>query len=217
LFSHPPPASGDSLLTLDPQLPLVIGTRNRKKGAELAELLAPCGFLVVTLDEVPNAIEVVESGDTFAANAALKSTEQAKHLGRWVLADDSGLEVDALGGAPGVYSARFAGPNATDEENNRQLLKQLGDTPLEKRTAHYVCHVTLADPEGTVRAESDAMCHGRIRFEPAGTNGFGYDPLFELIEYHRTFGELGPRVKRALSHRSRAMRAILAKLLALKH
>jgi XTP/dITP diphosphohydrolase len=191
---------------------LVIGTHNRKKGVELAEMLAPWGIAVVTLDDVPDAIEVPEHGETFAANAALKATEQARHLGRWVLADDSGLEVDALGGAPGVYSARFAGPNATDEDNNRLLLQRLGDTPLEKRTARYVCHVTLADPTGAIRAESGDECRGRIRFAPAGTHGFGYDPLFEVVEYHRTFGELGPAVKRAISHRSRAMRAILPEI-----
>src|SRR5215470_18521797 len=101
---------------------LVIGTHNRKKGAELAEMLAPWRVTVVTLADLPESIEVVEDGDSFAANAALKATQQAKHLGRWVLADDSGLEVDALGGAPGIYSARFAGPDATDEDNNRRLL-----------------------------------------------------------------------------------------------
>jgi XTP/dITP diphosphohydrolase len=194
---------------------LVIGTRNRKKGEELAQMLAPWGFRVVTLVDLPGSIDVVEDGDSFAANAALKATQQARHLGRWVLADDSGLEVDALSGAPGIYSARFAGPNATDEQNNGQLLAQLADLPLEKRSAHYVCHVTVADPAGTIRAESHGLCHGRIRFEPVGCNGFGYDPLFEVVEYRRTFGELGPRVKQALSHRSRALRGILPKLRAL--
>lgn len=190
----------------------VLGTRNRKKGEELAELLAPWGLSVVTLDELPDAIDVAEVGDTFAANATLKATRQSAHLRRWVLADDSGLAVDALGGAPGVYSARFAGPDASDDDNNRLLLQRLNNTPLEKRSAHYVCHVALADPQGAVRAESHAECHGRIRFKPAGTNGFGYDPLFEVIEYHRTFGELGPHVKRAISHRARAMREIVPKL-----
>jgi len=195
------------------QFPLVIGTHNRKKGAELAELLTPRGFRVLTLDDFPNALEVLEVGETFAANAALKASQQALHLGQWVLADDSGLAVDAVGGAPGVYSARFAGPNATDEDNNRRLLADLGSMPAEKRTAHYVCHVAVADPTGAIRAESHDVCHGRIRFEPVGTNGFGYDPLFEVIEYHSTFGELGPHVKRALSHRSRALRAIVPMLL----
>jgi XTP/dITP diphosphohydrolase len=220
-------------LALDSRHPLVIGTHNCKKGEELAELLAPMGFSVVTLDGVSNAIEVVEDGDSFAANAVLKAVQQAKHLGRWVLADDSGLMVDALGGAPGVFSARYAtwGSFAAtadsefrrnsaawsiDEANNRRLLAELGDTPLEKRSAHYVCHVAVADPNGAIRAESEDVCRGRIRFEPAGTNGFGYDPLFEIVEYHRTFGELGPHVKQALSHRSRALRAIVPKLLAIR-
>ncbi len=193
---------------------LVIGTHNRKKGIELAELLAPRRFSVATLDDLPNAIEVVEDGDSFAANARLKASQQAIHLGRWVLADDSGLAVDALDGAPGLYSARFAGPNATDDANNRCLLEKLRDTPLEKRSAHYVCHVTVADPTGAIRAESNDICRGRIRFEPTGANGFGYDPLFEVVEYHCTFGELGPRVKQALSHRSRALRAIVPQLVA---
>jgi XTP/dITP diphosphohydrolase len=192
----------------------VIGTRNLKKGAELLELLAPYGFAVVTLGDMRDAIEVVEDGDSFAANAGLKASRQAQHLGRWVLADDSGLEVDALDGAPGVFSARFAGANATDEQNNDLLLRKLGEMSLEKRTARYVCHVSVADPTGAIRAESHDECHGRIRFEPAGSNGFGYDPLFEVVEYHRTFGELGPHVKRAISHRSRALRAILPRLLA---
>ena len=199
-------------MTLDPRPTLVIGTHNRKKGVELADLLAPWGFHVLTLDDFPNALEVAEDGESFAANAALKATQQARHLGHWVLADDSGLAVDAFGGAPGMFSARFAGPNASDEDNNRRLLADLGNTPLEKRTAHYVCHVTVADPTGAIRAESHDVCHGRIRFQPAGTNGFGYDPLFEVIEYHHTFGELGPHAKRALSHRSRSLRSILPKL-----
>jgi XTP/dITP diphosphohydrolase len=195
--------------------PLVIGTHNRKKGAELVELLAPLGFQIRTLVDFPNALIVVEDGDTFAANAALKATQQARHLNEWVLADDSGLVVDALGGAPGVYSARFAGPNATDDDNNRRLLADLGKTPLEKRIAHYVCHVTVADPTGAVRAESYDVCRGRIRLTAEGENGFGYDPLFEVVEYHRTFGALGPHVKRAISHRSRALRAIVPRLLAI--
>jgi XTP/dITP diphosphohydrolase len=194
---------------------LVIGTHNRKKGSELAELLAPWAFRVTTLDDFPDSIEVVEDGDTFAANAILKAAQQAKHLMRWVLADDSGLEVDALDGAPGVYSARYAGPRATDDDNNRQLLDALDGVPPEKRTARYICHVAVADPTGEIRAESHDICRGRIRSEPVGANGFGYDPLFEVVEYHRTFGELGPAVKRVLSHRSRALREILPRLVAL--
>ena len=194
------------------QLELVIGTHNRKKGAELAEMLAPFGLSVATLEEIPDAVEVVEDGNTFAENARLKATQQARHLRAWVLADDSGIEVDALDRAPGIYSARFAGEDATDDDNNRLLLEKLADLPAAKRGARYYCHVTLADPMGEIRAESAATCCGRIRTQPSGTNGFGYDPLFEVREYHRTFGELGPAVKRAISHRSRAMRAIVPQI-----
>ena len=195
---------------------LVLGTGNRKKGIELAELITPWGFDVITLAEIPDAIEVDETGDTFTANARLKACEQAEHLGRWVLGEDSGLAVDALDGAPGVYSARFSGEGATDEKNNALLLEKLGKLPLEKRTAHYVCHATLADPTGAIRAESEDACHGRIVFEPRGSGGFGYDPLFEVVEYHRTFGELGAVVKAALSHRARAIRRMIPDLLRLQ-
>lgn len=188
---------------------LVIGTFNRKKGVELAELAGPLGLEVRTLADYPGAPQVVEPGDTFAANAARKATEQARHLDEWVLADDSGLAVDALGGAPGVHSARYAGPGATDELNNRRLLEALGDTPLADRTAHYVCHATLADCFGRVRAEAEACCQGRIALAARGSGGFGYDPLFEIVEYRRTFGELGPAVKACLSHRARAVRKLL--------
>lgn len=191
---------------------LVLGTANRKKGLELAELVAPLGLTVRTLADFPQALSVAETGDTFAANAALKAVEQAMHLGQWVLADDSGLAVDALGGAPGVYSARYAGPNASDEDNNRHLLAELANAPLERRTAHYVCHATLADPAGAIRAEAEDYCHGRILLDYRGAGGFGYDPLFEIIEYHRTFGELSAAVKAVLSHRGRAMRRLLPTL-----
>lgn len=205
---------------LTQRLDLVLGTHNQKKGAELVELLEHHCFNVVTLAAVSSptgepAIDVVEDGTSFAENAALKAVQQAKHLGRWILADDSGIEIDALDGAPGIYSARFAGPEATNEENNCLLLTKLAGLPQEKRTARYVCHVTVADPAGVVRAESHATCSGRIRSEGSGQNGFGYDPLFEVIEYHRTFGEMGPSVKRAISHRSRALRQIVPQLLAL--
>jgi XTP/dITP diphosphohydrolase len=196
---------------------LVIGTTNVAKGRELRELLEPHGFEVRSLKDCGNPLDVVEDGDTFAANAQKKAIEQARHLQAWVLADDSGLEVDALGGRPGVYSARYAGEAASDEANNDKLLTELGDLPLERRTARYVCHVAVADPRGELRAESSDICRGRIVFEPAGANGFGYDPLFEVVEYHKTFGQLGSRVKAALSHRGRALRAVLPKLQALAH
>lgn len=194
---------------------LVLGTGNRKKARELVALLAPLGLQLPTLVDFSQALPVEETGDTFAANARLKAVEQARRLNAWVLAEDSGIAVDALGGRPGVYSARYAGPSATDSDNNTRLLEELGATPLEKRTAHYVCHLTLADPQGIVRADCEARCHGRIRFEPAGDAGFGYDPLFEVVEYHRTFAELGESVKAALSHRARGVERLLPQLRAL--
>jgi XTP/dITP diphosphohydrolase len=194
---------------------LVLGTHNRKKGLELIELLEPYGFELRCLADVPHSIEVEETGHTFSENAALKATQQAVHLGAWVLGEDSGLCVEALDGAPSVYSARFSGPEATDEKNNAKLLRELGTLPPAKRTAFYVCHATLSDPTGKVRAESEGRCYGRIRTEPVGSGGFGYDPLFEVVEYHRTFGELGNTVKAVLSHRSRALREIAPQIVAL--
>ena len=191
---------------------LVIGTRNRKKGLEMEALATPLGIEVRTLADFADAGEVEEHGTTFAANAALKACGYATRIGQWVLADDSGLAVDALGGRPGVYSARYAGPDATDEDNNRRLLEELQGVPLEKRAAHYVCHVTLSDPLGNVRAEAEDYCHGRILTEEYGTGGFGYDPMFEVIEYHKTFGTLAPAVKSCLSHRARAMRKIMGEV-----
>lgn len=184
---------------------LVLGTRNKKKLGELVGLLAPYGIELHTLGEYPNAVEVEESGTTFADNAALKASVQAKHLHQWVLGEDSGLSVDVLDGAPGVYSARFSGPEATDEKNNELLLEKLRDIPLEQRTAHYTCHAALSDPSGTIRAQVEDYCPGRIRFERTGTGGFGYDPLFEVVEYGQTFGELPGEVKAQISHRAKAM------------
>lgn len=194
---------------------LVLGTGNRKKGLELVDLLGLPGLRIETLADYPQALSVVEDADTFAGNAALKATVQARHLQRWVLGEDSGLAVDALKGAPGVYSARYSGEGATDEKNNQLLIENLRNVPLERRTAHYVCHAVLSDPSGAVRAESVDFCHGRIRFEPSGAGGFGYDPYFEIIEYHRTFAELGSAVKAMLSHRARAIRAMIPAMMKL--
>jgi XTP/dITP diphosphohydrolase len=194
---------------------VVLGTGNRKKARELVELLAGVGLEIATLADFPDAPEVDETGDSFAANARLKATAQARHLGRWVLAEDSGIVVDALGGRPGTRSARYAGPHATDDENNRLLLAELGDTPLERRTAHYVSHLVLADPQGAIQAEAEGKFHGRIAFQPAGTAGFGYDPLFEIVEAHHTCGELGDVVKSVLSHRARAVEKMIPRLMEL--
>jgi XTP/dITP diphosphohydrolase len=191
---------------------LVLGTTNRKKCEELAELLRPLCVELKTLADFPEPASVVEDGQTFAENAALKAIQQARQLGQWVLGEDSGLVVDALGGGPGVMSARFSGDGATDESNNRMLLEELGTTSIDRRTAHYVCSIAVADPEGEIRTASEARCNGRIRFERAGSAGFGYDPLFEIIEYHRTFGQLGLMVKSTISHRARAVALLIPPL-----
>jgi len=195
---------------------LVLGTHNRKKRLELEELLAPYDLPVCILDDFPRSLEVVEDGSSFADNAAKKAIQQAVHLGEWVLGEDSGLCVDELAGAPGIFSARYSGPGATDSANNEKLLKELEKIPWEKRGAYYVCHMTLSDPAGVIQAESEGICRGRIRFQASGTGGFGYDPLFEILEYHQTFGDLGTAVKSVLSHRAGAMRDFLPKLLDLR-
>jgi XTP/dITP diphosphohydrolase len=199
-----------------PQTPqLVIGTANRKKGVELEELFANVGVKLLTLADFPPLPPVLEDGETFAANAILKASGYAKLLKNWVLADDSGLMVDALSGEPGVFSARYAGPEATDRQNNQVILEKLANTPPEDRSAQFVCHIALADPTGTIRGESEASCRGRLLFEHRGTHGFGYDPLFEILEYHRSFAELGMTAKFCLSHRSRAARRIIPRLMEL--
>lgn len=195
--------------------PFILGTRNPKKAAELRELLAGLPLEIKTLADFPDAPDVEEDGATFAENASKKAREQARALGAWVLGEDSGLVVDALDGRPGVYSARYAGPDATDGENNRKLLEALGTTPLAKRTAHYVCCAAVADPEGEIRAEAEGRAGGLIGFEPHGSQGFGYDPLFLIREYHKTFGQLGAGVKRHLSHRARALARLRPQLQAL--
>lgn len=194
---------------------LVLGTGNRKKGIELAGLFAPVGVEIRTLADFQVDFEVDETGETFAENARLKAIGYAKHLGQCVLADDSGLSVDALNDRPGVYSARYSGPDGTDESNNALVLQELGDRPLEKRLARFICHIAVAAPSGEILAESDASCRGRILFAPRGEHGFGYDPLFEIVEYHRTFAELNLHVKSVLSHRARAAQRIVPYLIQL--
>ena len=197
---------------------IVLGTNNRKKGIELAELVAPYNVEVRTLDDFEKKLNVIEDGQTFLDNARKKAVELAMFLNAWVIGEDSGLCVDALGDAPGVYSARFAAlsdnKNSTDEDNNILLLEKMTNVPLERRTAHYVSTAVLADPAGTIHVETEGVCRGRILYEHSGDGGFGYDPLFEVIEYHQTFGTLLPAVKKAISHRARAMRKLIPMMIA---
>ena len=188
---------------------LVLGTHNQKKRRELEILLAGMPINVKTLEDFPDAISVEETGNTFAENAALKATTQAKHLDAWVMGEDSGLSVKALKGEPGVYSARYAGEDGNDSANNAKLIQSLESVPKEKRQAWYTCHMTLSDPQGNVHIDVEQTCRGRIVDVPRGEAGFGYDPHFELPEYHQTFAELGDAVKSVISHRAKAMRQFL--------
>jgi len=195
--------------------PIVLASRNPKKSAEIAQLLAPHGITVQSVAEFDSVPEVVEDGETFTANAAKKASETARHLSMWTIGEDSGLQVDALDKAPGVYSARYSGENATDESNNAKLIADLADVPQEKRGAGYVCNVTLSDPNGDIRLQVERTCRGRIATTPHGSNGFGYDPYFFIPEYGRTFGELDPIVKRHLSHRARAFAELIPQIVRL--
>ena len=195
--------------------PLVLSSRNRKKSREIAEILAPFVVTVQSIADFPEVGEVIEDGATLIDNASKKATQPARQLGRWVIGEDSGLMVDALGGAPGVYSARYSGDGATDESNNQKLQVELKDIPPEKRSAAYVCTIALSDPTGIVRLTAEGFCRGLIIDEPRGENGFGYDPYFLVREYHRTFGELFSRVKHQISHRARAFALFTPKLIRL--
>jgi XTP/dITP diphosphohydrolase len=184
---------------------VVLGTRNPKKREEILEILGDLGLEFVDLTRWPDAPEVIEDGKTFEVNARKKASTLAKALGQWVLGEDSGLVVPGLNGRPGVYSARYAGKQGDDAANNVRLLAELAPLPDDRRAAHYVCVVALADPQGDVQAVSEGHCHGVIVHELRGSGGFGYDPLFLIPEYHRTFGELSAGVKHAISHRARAL------------
>lgn len=197
---------------------LLVATRNPGKVRELGRLLADLGggWEVVGLGEleIPETPEedALEAFDTFEANALAKARHFAAISGLATLADDSGLEVEALGGAPGVHSRRFAAPEAArgegqDEANNRRLLELLADTPDPERTARFVCAAALVRPDGTEQVRTGTL-EGRIAREPRGAGGFGYDPLFLLPEEGRTLAELSAGRKNALSHRGRAVRAI---------
>jgi XTP/dITP diphosphohydrolase len=200
--------------------PLVFATRNAGKLVELRELLP--GIDVLSIDDAARAIgraiaDVIEDADTFAGNAAKKAREVSAATRLPALADDSGLEVDALEGAPGVYSARYAGEPSDDRANNAKLLAALGGVPAARRTARFRAALALADVAGPLADRviaADGACEGVILEAPRGSGGFGYDPLFYAPELGATFAEAGIGTKSELSHRARAMRAIRPQLLA---
>lgn len=190
---------------------LLIATSNAGKVREFREMLGGDRFAWGDLSQHPSFVPVEETGRTFLANACLKAEGYAKQFGSWTLADDSGLEVDALGGAPGVHSARWAEMNHSgkgDADNNATLLRQLENVPDERRTGRFVCVLALADPGGRIILTARDSVEGRILRSPRGSNGFGYDPLFLIESLGRTTAELSPPEKHAVSHRGKALRRL---------
>ena len=193
---------------------LVLATRNPHKGAELAALLGDLEIKIRTLAEFPDAPTVVEDGDTCQANAVKKATALARHTGLPAVADDTGLEVDALGGRPGVHAARYAGEGATYENNWRKLIRELEGVPKERRRARFITVAAVAMPSAKV-AIAEGSLEGLITEAPAGTQGFGYDPVFFVPEVGKTLAQLTLAEKNRISHRARALakvREILLKL-----
>lgn len=189
---------------------LLIATTNPGKFAEVQAYLSKLPLKIVSLKSLQNVPEVVEDGATFEANALKKARTLADFSGLLTLADDSGLEVDALGGAPGIFSARYAGPECDDEKNNLKLLDELRAVPEEKRTARFVCALALCAPKDRDSQDwtARASCEGRIAFGPKGSHGFGYDPLFFFAPFGKTFGEIEREHKATVSHRGKALQKL---------
>lgn len=201
------------------KLKLLIATHNPGKVAEIGALLNGLPLEYFSLNDVGILQEIAETGDTYAANALLKAVFARRAAGLTALADDSGLEVDVLGGRPGLHTARYAGPDATHTDRWAKLLDELRGIPWEKRTARFRCTVALAAP-GREPLTVEGTCEGLIAFEPSGSGGFGYDPLFFIAEHNCTMAELSEEVKNRISHRARAMqkaRAVLLEWLKTEH
>ena len=182
---------------------LVLATRNRHKGEELAALLSDLGIGIRTLDEFPEVPDVIEDGETCEANAIKKARAVSKATGLMAVADDTGLEVDALGGRPGVFAARYAGEHATYEDNWRKLLQELSGVPRKRRTARFMTVAAMALPSGEVQVTTGQL-EGVISEEPAGAGGFGYDPVFFVPELGKTLAQLSAEEKNRISHRAKA-------------
>lgn len=185
--------------------PLLLGTRNPGKIYEIKLILADLGLAFSSLQEFPSVAVAEENADTYAENAIAKAQFYARATGMVALADDSGLEVEALGGAPGVISARYAGEDASDADRRNLLLSELERTRNENRRARFVCAVAVANPDGSVLNVSHGICEGSIAFAARGSSGFGYDPLFVPDGYIETFAELPDTIKNQISHRARAL------------
>ena len=186
-------------------MPLLLGTRNQGKLREITSILHDIGWSYSSLQEFPDVEVAEENCETFAENAIAKAQFYATATGLWALADDSGLEVEALGGAPGVFSARYAGDNASDADRRELLLSELAKTGEANRGARFVAVVAIADRDGRVLNVSKGVCEGTLTFAPRGHGGFGYDPLFIPDGYDQTFAELPEKIKNRISHRARAL------------
>ncbi len=186
---------------------LVVATGNPGKVREMQDYLTDLGWELILK---PDHLDIAETGDTFAANACLKARAIALATNNWAIADDSGLEVDALGGAPGIYSARYG---QTDSERINRLLQELGNTT--NRGAQFVCVIAIARSNGEIACQTQGICRGEIIHAPRGHNGFGYDPIFYVPSQGLTFAEMTPELKRSLSHRGQAIQALLPQIRAL--
>lgn len=191
------------------RLDLLIATNNSGKVREFSSLLSGLPFRLHFLAAFPQVPEAIETGSTFTANAEIKARHYASQTGFWTLADDSGLEVEALGGAPGVYSARYAGARASDAERTARLLSELDKTNDLNRRARFVCVICLVEPESGAVETFEGSCEGSIIHEPRGQNGFGYDPVFIPDGHGQTFGELPSEIKQKISHRARALAGVV--------
>ncbi|MCC6483840.1 MAG: RdgB/HAM1 family non-canonical purine NTP pyrophosphatase [Armatimonadetes bacterium] len=191
---------------------LVVATSNPHKVDEIRNILHGFPVDVVGLDKYPDTELPEETGQTFTENARLKACAAARKTGEICLADDSGICVDALGGAPGIHSNRFIGDHSTPEERNQALLRLLGRTPEDQRSARFACAACIAFPDGKT-LEAFETCEGVITQRPSGTGGFGYDPIFFIPSLGKTLAEVPQEVKNSLSHRGKAMRAVIGKLL----
>jgi XTP/dITP diphosphohydrolase len=187
---------------------IIIATSNQNKLKEFKALLKDHKVRILSLKDFPQIPAVVEDGKNFYENALKKATTVARLTGKLTIADDSGIEVEALGGKPGVYSSRFAGEDASDEENNARLLKELQGIPPDKRGSCFKCVLVIAKPEGET-AFVEGECRGIIIEELRGHYGFGYDPLFLVPEYNKTFSEITPEEKNKISHRAKALKKLL--------
>ncbi len=184
---------------------LVLATRNQGKVREIGDILRDqSGIELLSLRNYPDALDVVEDGKTYEENAIKKASALAEYTGHLTIADDSGLEVDALDGAPGVHSARYAGENASDQDRIAKLLDALQDIPDDRRSGRFICAVAIAEPFAKVQVVR-GVCEGRIIHGPRGTSGFGYDPIFVPLDYAETFAELGDEIKNQISHRAKAL------------